>query len=112
MTTDAAKAEKTGKWTDAEVETVKEGYDPAASDASVAALREVTGRSKRSIIGKLVAEKVYVTPEKKPPAPKDMGPTKGEILKGISDNGFNVDGFEGSTKDALKRLAMLVGTSD
>jgi hypothetical protein len=101
---------KTGKWTEDEVTTLVEGYIPQDMD-SVDALAETLGRTRKSVIGKLVSVKAYVAAEKPKAAKKDEGPTKGEILDAISKFGFDVEGLEGATKPALKRLEALIQKS-
>jgi len=64
--------------------------------------------SRRQVIAKLTSEKVYIRPEPAPKAPKDEGPTKAEIMARISATGFDTEGFEGATKPALTRLAVML----
>jgi hypothetical protein len=49
-----------------------------------------------------------VAPEKSAKAPKEDGPSKKELLKELSEKGFDPSGFEGATKDAIKRVISLV----
>ena len=92
---------RTGNWTADEQKKVIDAY---LSGVSVDELVTETGRSKRSIQGKLVAEKVYVVPEKPKNVKKDDGPSKKEILNEIAATGFDVDGLDNATKSALGRL--------
>lgn len=96
-------------WDADKVATLKAGYDPDNSDASVAKLMETLNKSKRMVVGKLVSEKVYVAPEKPKAAKKDDGPTKGEILTSIKAKGFDIEGFDNATKAALSRLDAFLG---
>ena len=61
------------------------------------------GKSVRSVRSKLVREGVYVA-KAKPAAKRDNGPTKKELLIELEATGFDVNGFEGATKDAILRL--------
>ena len=60
-------------------------------------------KSVRSVRSKLVREGVYVAQPKAKSA-KVQGPTKKELLRDLSDTGFDVSGFEGATKEAITRL--------
>lgn len=99
------------KWTENEVNTLVEGYDPAKNDESVEALMESLNRTKRQVIGKLVHMGVYVAPEKPKAQPKDEGPTKSEILADVAKLGFETEGFEGATKAALTRMRDFVAAN-
>ena len=60
-------------------------------------------KSVRSVRSKLVREGVYVAKPKA--ATKSVqGPTKKELLNDLEATGFDVQGFEGATKDAIARL--------
>ena len=61
------------------------------------------GKSVRSVRSKLVREGVYVAAAK-PAAKRENGPTKKELLIELEGTGFDVNGFEGATKDAILRL--------
>ena len=100
---------KTGSWAETEVATLKDKYVPQDM-ATVEALATELGRSKRSVIGKLVSEGVYVAPEKPKAKPKEEGPTKGQILQAIVDEGFDVTGLETATKPALTRFRDFVAS--
>ena len=67
------------------------------------------GKSKRSVISKLVREGVYVATEK-PTSTRDNGPTKKELL--IQLEGFDpqmpVNGLAGATKEAIAYLIVKV----
>jgi len=97
-------ARKTGSWTTEETKAVVESY---TSGATVQDIAKDTGRSTRSVQGKLTSEKVYVPPVKVKAAKRDEGPTKGEILTAIANTGFDVEGFDAATKPALTRLLSL-----
>ncbi len=68
-------------------------------------IAETIGKSKRSVISKLVREGVYVATEK-PTSTRDNGPTKKELL--IQLEGFDpqmpVNGLTGATKEAIAYL--------
>jgi hypothetical protein len=65
-------------------------------------------RSVRSVRAKLVREGVYIADTKEKAAPRDMGPTKGELLESLVGMGYDVDGLDGATKPAILRLIDLV----
>ena len=64
-------------------------------------------KSVRSVRSKLVREGVYVA-KPKAQARKQEGPTKKELLRDLEATGFDVQGFEGATKDAITRLIGVV----
>lgn len=112
-----AETAKKFKWSEGSERYASENYDPSNSKTSVAAIVEALSTadaavSSRMVIGKLVHLGEYVAPEKKAAAPKDEGPTKKDIQSELRKAGFEDKGFEGATKDALKRLAVLVSRSD
>ena len=104
---------KVVKWNTDDVSKVVSGYD--GTPESVAQLAEDLGRSTRSVIGKLaslskdensgVTYVAAVKPGRKTPV--DDGPTKQEYLDAIEATGFDIAGFQGATKPALKNLATL-----
>ena len=105
------------KWSEKSEQYASKNYDPDNSKASVAAIVKALTTadaevSSRMAIGKLVHLGEYVAPEKKVATPKDEGPTKKAIASALREAGFEDKGFEGATKDALKRLAILVSRSD
>lgn len=73
---------------------------------SVDALAEAFGKSKRSVIAKLVREGVYVAQEKPKAAKRDEGPTKKELLRTLEDAApqLPIEGFVNVTKEALTAL--------
>lgn len=91
---------KTVNYTDEMTQAIVSGYQEGQS---VEALAEAIGKSVRSVRSKLVREGVYVA-QPKAKARKDEGPSKKEILRDIEATGFDVEGFQGATKDALTRL--------
>lgn len=100
---------KTGSWGADETVLAVTEYD-GGNGRSVEAIAADLGRSKRSVQGKLTAEKVYVVPTKAVAAKKDDGPTKGEIITSIKATGRfeDVDGLNGTTKGALKELLVIL----
>lgn len=80
--------------------TIIEQYQAGVDVEAIASSVE---KSVRSVRSKLVREGVYVA---KPKAtnPKATGPTKKELLRDLEATGFDVQGFEGATKDAIERL--------
>jgi|TARA_Y100000034_G_scaffold47373_1_gene58306 hypothetical protein len=95
---------KTADWTAERTATLLEIYDTDRTVETVAEAMETLGRSRQSIVGKLVSEGVYTAPEKPAPKPRDEGPTKKEMLAAIEATGFDTVGFDGATKPALARL--------
>ena len=77
--------------------------DQYQAGVSVDAIATDIGKSVRSVRSKLVREGVYVA-KAKPAAKRDNGPTKKELLIELEATGFDVNGFEGATKDAILRL--------
>ena len=75
-------------------------YQNGMDVADIAASIE---KSVRSVRSKLVREGVYVA-KPKAASQKVMGPTKKELLNDLEATGFDVQGFEGATKDAIARL--------
>ena len=71
---------------------------------SVQEIAEALNKSVRSVIGKLVRERVYVAKVTEPKAPQPEGPTKKDLLADLSKHGFDPKGFEPATKDALTAL--------
>jgi hypothetical protein len=78
-------------------------YDELGN-AGIDQIAAVAGKSPRSVISKLVREGVYVPNAKPAPKAKDEGPTKKELLRDLSALGFNVEGLEPATKDAIARV--------
>jgi len=76
---------------------------------SVEDIAETIGKSKRSVISKLVREGVYVATEK-PTAQRDNGPTKKELLNQLEglDPQMPVNGLAGATKEAIAYLIVKV----
>jgi len=77
--------------------------DQYQNGASVDEIATDIGKSVRSVRSKLVREGVYVA-KAKPAAKRENGPTKKELLIELENTGFDVNGFEGATKDAIMRL--------
>lgn len=71
----------------------------------VAEIAETIGKSKRSVISKLVREGVYIATEK-PTAQRDNGPTKKELLNQLEavDPQMPINGLTGATKEAIVYL--------
>jgi hypothetical protein len=84
-------------------------YD-AGRGVSVDELAKKFDKSKRSIVAKLVNEKVYVAPVKPEAKAKDEGPTKKELLSDFTKLvGREVAGLEPATKAALSDLIEIFG---
>ena len=80
--------------------------DQYQNGASVDEIATDIGKSVRSVRSKLVREGVYVA-KAKPAAKRENGPTKKELLIELEATGFDVNGFEGATKDAIMRLIVI-----
>ncbi len=95
-------------YTDAEVARLRDVYVPKSVE-SVDALVAELGKSKRSVVGKLVSEGIYVAAPKPATAPRDEGPTKKEIVAAIEKTGrvTEVTGLSGATKAALIEVLAL-----
>ena len=75
------------------------------AETPVEEIADMIGKSKRSVISKLVREGVYIAAVKPTAAARDNGPTKKELLIQLEAVApFPVDGFVGATKDAIKSL--------
>ena len=74
------------------------------AETPVEEIADMIGKSKRSVISKLVREGVYVAAPKPTAAARDNGPTKKELLIQLESSGWDVKGLEGATKDAIKAL--------
>lgn len=83
---------------------IVEQYQDGVDIEDIAASIE---KSVRSVRSKLVREGVYVA-KPKAQARKQEGPTKKELLRDLEATGFDVQGFEGATKDAITRLIGVV----
>lgn len=105
------------KWNEDATQRAVSMYE--AADKSQESLDEIAAAlsteevavTRRQVIAKLTSEKVYEKPEKPAPQPKDEGPTKAEIMQAIEASGFDTEGFQGATKDALNRLAETLGVT-
>jgi hypothetical protein len=93
-------------YTVADVAKATSMYGELGNDG-MATIAESLGKSVRSVRAKLVREGVYVAETKEKAAPRDMGPTKGELLESLVAMGMNVDGLEGATKPAILRIIAL-----
>lgn len=75
-------------YTDEMVERMREVYDPKATesvrDAQIDELVAEFGLSRRSVIGKLTSEGLYVPREKVVSAPKEKAETREEIVNDIA----------------------------
>jgi arsenate reductase-like glutaredoxin family protein len=94
---------KQPNYTDEQVTQMQDMYSELGNDG-LETIAETLGKTVRSVRAKLVRDSVYVAPEKGVATVKDTGPSKKEILRSIDATGFNSEGFQGSTKDALARL--------
>ena len=91
------------KYTEEETQQVRKLY---AEGVELAQIGEVLGRSKASVIGKLVKEGVY---EKKRVSTKREGPSKLEVLERIAELAdADVDLLEGMMKSSKESLQYLL----
>ena len=98
---------KTPAWNADQVKTLEADYVPGSMD-SIDAIAETLGKTRKQVIGKAVHLGIYVAADKPIRQKKDDGPTKGEIQSAIVNAGFDVNGLEGATKDALNRVLAFV----
>ncbi len=97
------------KWNDKNTKEAVDQYEASnKSIEAVKAIAEALETSHRSVIGKLVNVGNYVKQEKAE-TKKVEGASKKDLLADLRAKGFNADGFDGATKDALVRLVDLVG---
>ena len=94
-------------YTDEQVKEMVSAYNEHGNSV-VDELAEKFGKTKRSIISKLVREHVYVAPEKPAPAPRDEGPTKAELLADMKSANFDPDGLENATRSGLVKVLGLI----
>ena len=75
------------------------------AETPVQEIADMIGKSKRSVISKLVREGVYVATEK-PTSTRDNGPTKKELLNQLEglDPQMPVNGLTGATKESIAYL--------
>jgi hypothetical protein len=92
-------AKKAPNYTDEMVMAITASYEAGTPVEDIA---EAIGKSKRSVISKLVREGVYVAVEK-PKAKRDNGPTKKELLAKLEEVDPNapLNGLMGATKEAI-----------
>lgn len=75
---------------------------------TIEAIAEKYNLGKRSVLGKLVYEKVYVKAEKVQPTYVDTGPSKKDYLKRLEAFGLSEEAIKGltnATKPALAEVA-------
>lgn len=105
-----AKTERKPNYTEEQVAVIKDRY-LAEGNAALDAIAEAVGKSKRSVISKLVREGVYEPSPKGVSTNKDEGPSKKDLLNSLDESGFSSKGFEGATKEALSRILEFVNGS-
>lgn len=94
-------------WTDAQTVDLVNAY---ATDKDLDALAARFSRSKRSIIAKLVTEKVYVKPEAPTPSPRTKGQIILEIEQLLNLEAQTLSTLEKGSKEALQALYQSVRT--
>lgn len=100
------------KWNDELSRKAVDAYEASDKDVNaVDTIAEDLGTTRKSVIGKLVSEKVYVKQEK--PArqtPVDEGPTKKEIIAALATAGMDVEALkpESANKAFLQYVADLM----
>lgn len=107
MSNETTKAAKAPNYTEAMVETMTTMYAELGNDG-LEQIAETIGRSKRSVISKLVREGVYAATVKAAATPKDTGPTKKELLRELESLSFSPEGFDNASKSAIQRLIAFV----
>ena len=102
---------KTVNYTSEMVSTAVTMYQ-AGGNASLDSIATEIGRTVRSVRAKLVREGVYVADVKPEAAPRDLGPTKKELLNSLEDKvNFDVTGLSGATKEAIGHILALASTA-
>jgi len=96
-------------YTSADVAKATEMYESLGNDG-MAEIADALGKSVRSVRAKLVREGVYIAETKEKAAPRDMGPTKGELLEVLVGLKYDVEGLEGAKKSAIERIIALAQT--
>jgi len=99
-------AQKKVNYTDEQVNLLRSMY----SELGNAGLEQIAAKlekSVRSVRAKLVRDGLYVSPDKPVKQAKEDGPSKKELLMELEAKGFDPTGFEGATKDAIKRVIAL-----
>jgi len=104
----AEKAKKVN-YSDEDVSKLRTMY-AELGNAGLDEIAKALGKSLRSVRAKLVRDGLYVAPEKSAKATKEDGPSKKELLMELEAKGFDPEGFEGATKDAIKRVISLVAS--
>ena len=102
----AEKAKKVN-YSDEDVSKLRTMY-AELGNAGLDEIAKALGKSLRSVRAKLVRDGLYVAPEKSAKATREDGPSKKELLMELEAKGFDPEGFEGATKDAIKRVISLV----
>ena len=93
-------------YSEQERETVLSMYDEIGNEG-LKDIAEAVGKSINSVRAKLVKEKAYNAPEKKPNQRKN-GPSKKEIIRELGELGLSPDGLEGTTKLGLNNIKKLI----
>jgi hypothetical protein len=102
----ADKAKKVN-YSDEDVSKLRTMYAELGNDG-LDEIAKALNKGVRSVRAKLVRDGLYVAPDKSAKAPKEDGPSKKELLMELEAKGFSPEGFEGATKDAIKRVISLV----
>lgn len=104
--------EKRVNYTPEQTAELIERYNAGAGE-SIESLAEWLNKPKRSVIGKLVREGVYVAPEAPAKAKREEGPTKKELLNTLESLvPFPVEGLMGATKEAISFLIAAFTSED
>ena len=100
-------AKKAPNYTEEMVVAITSAYQGGTPVEEIA---DAIGKSKRSVISKLVREGVYVAAEK-PVTNKVRGPSKKEMLNQLEklDPQMPVNGLTGATKEAIEYLIAKAG---
>ena len=103
---------KTPNYTPEMVDTAVTMYQ-AGGNTSLDTIATELGRTVRSVRSKLVREGVYIADVKPEAAPRDLGPTKKELLNSLEDKvNFDVTGLAGATKEAISHILALATSND
>ncbi len=101
-----SKAQKKVNYTDEQVSLLRSMYADKGNDG-LDEIAKALDKSVRSVRAKLVRDGLYITPDKPTKQAKDEGPSKKDLLSELESKGFDPKGFEGATKDAIKRVLLM-----
>jgi len=102
--------EKTPNYSEEAVALIRQMYEEGGN-AALDNIAQAVGKTKRSVISKLVREGVYVAAVKPVKAAVDSGPTKKEMLRELESLNFSAEGLDNASKSAIQRVIDLVAAA-